>query len=136
MILSAISTGRVRSWRRLFSAALTNQRCEPGWNRSEACSVLVTEGGVQFPANGSDVSPVKQAWVYIGASRGLSSRSAAAGGCPHEQPNAAGHDGEIQVQCERPWPKQVVERHKPPPFGVVLGPLSVCRPWYPIIILE
>jgi len=27
--------------------------------------------------------------------RGLSSRSATAGGCPHEQPNAAGHDGEI-----------------------------------------
>jgi hypothetical protein len=42
---------------------------------------------------------------------GLSSRGPAAGGCPHKQPNAAGHDGEIQVQSERPWSKQVVERH-------------------------
>ncbi len=102
-----------RAWSIVFRRA-DEPAVQGWWNPSEACSALVTEGGIQFPANGSNVSPVKQAWVYITTTRGkqgLSSRSAAAGGCPHEQPNAARHDGEIQVQCERPWPKQVVERH-------------------------
>ncbi len=75
----------------------------------------------RFPRPAAATRPgVFKSCGYVATSRRkqeLSSRSAAAGGCPHEQPNSAGHDGEIQVQCERPRPKQVVERHKPPPLG-------------------